>query len=45
VVAIGRSRGTGLIGGWRLPSLFAWMGKGRTLARERMNGFVTGSSL
>ena len=44
VVATGRSRGVGRIGAsFRMLSIMAWMGKGRTLAIQMLPGYIDGS--
>lgn len=44
VASVGRSRAVGRMGVVRLPSLFGWLGKGRTLALERLKTYLDGSA-
>lgn len=41
-VTLGRSKGTGHIGGWKVPSLMVYYAKGRTFATEKMHGLIYG---
>lgn len=43
-VSIGRSKGTGRFGTWRIPSIIVWLAKGRTLGIQYLQGAVTGSA-
>lgn len=44
-VALGRSRGTGMAMGMKLPSLVVHYAKGRTLGVQLAKGFVAGKGL
>ncbi|KAJ4417996.1 hypothetical protein N0V82_005848 [Gnomoniopsis sp. IMI 355080] len=41
--AVGRNRGAGRMGPVKMPSTMVWLAKGRTLALQRMAGYIDGS--
>lgn len=41
-VTLGRSKATGQMGGWKLPSVMLWWVKGRTMFTEFAEGLTTG---
>lgn len=42
VVPVGQKAGVGVVMGWKVPSWFVWMVKGRTYFVEKAEGFVKG---
>ncbi|KAM7193146.1 hypothetical protein V8F20_008493 [Naviculisporaceae sp. PSN 640] len=42
-ISVGRGRGAGRMGSFRLPSLMVWLAKGRTMALQMVPGYVDGS--
>ncbi|KAM7187859.1 apoptosis-inducing factor B [Rhypophila sp. PSN 637] len=42
-ISVGRGRGAGRAGSFRLPSLMVWLAKGRTMALQMVGGYVDGS--
>lgn len=42
-IAVGRGRGAGRAGSFKLPSLMVWLAKGRTMALQMVPGYVDGS--
>lgn len=45
VVALGKNKGTGIAGGWKLPGIAAWWFKARTLGIERASAVVSGANV
>ncbi|KAL4728468.1 hypothetical protein ACLX1H_005215 [Fusarium chlamydosporum] len=41
-VTLGRSRATGQLGTWKLPSIMIWFGKGRTMGTDKSEGWAAG---
>ena len=42
LITVGRSKGTGQMGTWKLPSIMAWMFKCRTMMTEVVEGWARG---
>ncbi|KAK3319272.1 hypothetical protein B0H66DRAFT_575751 [Apodospora peruviana] len=42
-MSVGRGRGAGRMGSFKMPSLMVWLAKGRTLALQMAPGYVDGS--
>lgn len=43
VVPVGQKAGVGVVMGWKVPSWFVWMIKGRTYFIEKAEGTVKGA--
>ncbi|KAF2404590.1 hypothetical protein EJ06DRAFT_526676 [Trichodelitschia bisporula] len=43
IVPVGRSKGVGAIFGWRVPSIFVWLIKGRDFMVGMLAGYIDGS--
>ena len=41
--SVGRSRGAGRLGSFKILSLMVWLAKGRTLAVQMLPGYIDGS--
>jgi NADH dehydrogenase FAD-containing subunit len=43
-VTLGRSKGTGAFGTWKVPSFVVYMAKGKTMGTQHMGGYINGSA-